>query len=59
MHVCHAIYQFGFHTYLEPVITALGFNHLHRDFILCKWNRNDEFLLLFAEASFNWLQGLC
>ena len=58
MHFCHAVYRLGFHDYLEPVAKAFNLTTLCVDFKLRKWNKHDEFLLLFTEASCNWLSGM-
>lgn len=58
MHICHAIYRLGFRSYLEPVAKAFKLTALSEDFKLRKWNKHDEFLLLFTEASCNWLRGM-
>lgn len=55
MHVCHTIYCIGFIDYLQSIAELFGYSTLKKDFILQKWNKHDEFLLLFAEASNDWL----
>ena len=56
MYVAHTIYCLGFTDYLEPITLQFGYITLKQDFILCKWNKHDEFLLLFTETS---LKLLC
>ena len=56
MHICHAIYRLGFIDYLQPIAHHFGYETLKQDFILRKWKKHDEFLLLFTEASCKWLQ---
>jgi hypothetical protein len=58
MHVCHAIYRLGFSHYLEPIAILLGYTTLKTDFPLKQWNKHDEFLLLFTEASMQWLRSI-
>ena len=57
MHVALAIYRLGFDAYLAPIANELGYTTLKKDFELKQWNKHDEFLLLFTEASFKWLRG--
>lgn len=58
MHVCHGIFRLGFEHYLKPIADQVGYTILTRDFQLKKWNKHDEFLLLFIEASVQWLYGI-
>ena len=58
MHVCHAIYRLGYDAYMALIANLVGYTTLKKDFNLKKWNKHDEFLLLFTEASFLWLQSM-
>jgi len=57
MHVCHAIYRLGFDDYLQPLAANFGYTTIKKNFDLKKWSRQDEVLLLFAEAGIQWLQS--
>jgi hypothetical protein len=41
-----------------PFATNLGFHKLHINFPLKKWSQHDDFLLLFCDASLQWLAGM-
>ena len=58
LHVCLAIYRVGFIDYLEPVAKALRYNSLMEDFTSKKWSGHSDFLLIYAEAAYNWLHGI-
>jgi hypothetical protein len=58
MHVALAIFRLAFTDYIEPLTHALHYTTLRKDFVLRTWNKHDEFLLLFTEASFRWLAGI-
>ena len=58
MHVALGIYRLGFDDYIASVANLLGYTTLKKDFPLKQWNKHDEFLLLFTEASFQWLRGM-
>jgi len=57
MHLCHALYRLGGEQYLLPMAHAIGFKHLLIDFPLDKWNKQDQFLLLFCDAFTMWFQS--
>jgi hypothetical protein len=52
MHVALAIFRLVFTDYIEPLTRAFHYTTLRKDFVLRTWNKHDEFLLLFTEASF-------
>jgi hypothetical protein len=57
MHLCHALYRLGGEQYLMPMAEYVGFKYLQIDFLLNKWNKQDQFLLLFCDAFIEWFQG--
>lgn len=58
MHVCHGIYRLGFASYLQPIAEQFNYTILKCDFDLKKWNKHDEFLLLFTEGALAWLNSI-
>ena len=58
VHFCHALYRLGGEQYLLPLARLTGYKYLEVNFLLAKWDKHDQFLLLFCDAGVAWLRGM-